>query len=171
MNVNVLALPHPRSRSLFCSRFARFFRSLFPGAFRCSRSLPRSRNADLTLNVAANRALCAHLHSGGVSSWLYGGNANFYNISSLEFESTMTALADIADEVGDENTLVIPSVGPDYGKMMDQAAVLAKMDRFRTAMVLPLDFPSTAEGAATGIRNFAKVFGKKVSTLAICRCL
>lgn len=56
------------------------------------RPLCRSRNADLTLNIAENRALCAHLHSGGVSSWLYGGNANFYNISSLEFESTMTAL-------------------------------------------------------------------------------
>lgn len=126
----------------------------------CARS--RRRNADLTINVAANRAMCAHLHSGGVTSWLYGGNANFYNISVSEFESTMSALVDIAAEVGDENTLLIPSVGPDYGKLMDQAAILKKMDCFRTAMVLPLDFPSTADGLATGVRDFAHAFGKQV---------
>jgi dihydrodipicolinate synthase/N-acetylneuraminate lyase len=123
---------------------------------------PIARHDDLTINVEANRALCAHLHHGGVTSWLYGGNANFYNISVSEFEATMTSLADIAAEVGDENTLLIPSVGPDYGKLMDQAAILKKMNCFRTAMVLPLDFPSTADGLATGVRNFAHEFGKKV---------
>lgn len=51
--------------------------------------------------------------------------------------------------------------------MMDQAAVLAKMDRFRTAMVLPLDFPSTAEGAATGIRNFAHAFVTRPTNLPV----
>lgn len=32
---------------------------------------PIARHADLSINVDANRALCAHLHSGGVTSWLY----------------------------------------------------------------------------------------------------
>ena len=73
----------------------------------------------------------------------------------------MQAMLDIADEVGDASTLVIPSVGPDYGKLMDQAEICSKLG-FRTAMVLPLDFPSTAEGLATGVRNFAHAFGKKV---------
>jgi dihydrodipicolinate synthase/N-acetylneuraminate lyase len=123
---------------------------------------PIARNADLTINVEANRELCAHLQRGGVTSWLYGGNANFYNISVSEFEDTMTSLVEIATEVGDENTLLIPSVGPDYGKLMDQATILKRMDCFRTAMVLPLDFPSTADGLATGVRNFAHEFGKKV---------
>lgn len=122
---------------------------------------PLARNADLTVDVDANRALCAHLQAGGVTTWLYGGNANFYNIAVSEFESTMQAMLDIADEVGDASTLVIPSVGPDYGKLMDQAEICSKLG-FRTAMVLPLDFPSTAEGLATGVRNFAHAFGKKV---------
>jgi hypothetical protein len=70
-------------------------------------------------------------------------------------------IQDIAAEVGTRDTIVIPSVGPDYGKMMDQAEILKDMD-FPTAMVLPLSFPGTAEGAVTGVRNFARVFGKKV---------
>ena len=122
------------------------------------------RHADLSLNVSENRALCAHLYAGGVTSWLYGGNANFYNLGAGEFESEMSTLATIAAEVGATGSaapLVIPSVGPDYGKMMDQAKILARMD-FKTAMVLPLDFPATAEGSSAGIRAFAKAFGKKV---------
>jgi dihydrodipicolinate synthase/N-acetylneuraminate lyase len=74
-----------------------------------------------------------------------------------EYASIVDALAETAAE----KTWVIPSVGPDYGKMMDQAAVL-KARRFPTAMVLPLGFPATVAGAATGLRRFAEAFGKPI---------
>ena len=45
---------------------------------------PLARNGDLTLNRAANAALIRHLEAGGVSTLMYGGNANFYNIGLYE---------------------------------------------------------------------------------------
>ncbi len=41
---------------------------------------PLALNADLTASVAENRRMLDHLRSGGVSSVVYAGNANFYNV-------------------------------------------------------------------------------------------
>jgi dihydrodipicolinate synthase/N-acetylneuraminate lyase len=46
---------------------------------------PLARRADLTLDPDANRALIRHLEAGGVSTLMYGGNANFYNIGLYEY--------------------------------------------------------------------------------------
>jgi dihydrodipicolinate synthase/N-acetylneuraminate lyase len=118
---------------------------------------PLARNADLTLNKAANAALIKHIEGGGVTTLLYGGNANFYNIGLHEYASTVDTLTELAAP----GTWVIPSVGPDYGKLLDQAAVL-KTRKFPTAMVLPMTFPSTPGGAVTGLRKFAEAYGKPI---------
>ena len=55
----------------------------------------------------------------------------------------------------------IPSAGPDFGKLIDQASVL-RARAFPTAMVLPQAFPATSDGAENGIRRFADAFGRKV---------
>jgi dihydrodipicolinate synthase/N-acetylneuraminate lyase len=118
---------------------------------------PLARNADLTLNRSANAALVRHIESGGISTLLYGGNANFYHVSAGEYPALLDQLAEIAAP----NTWVIPSVGPDFGKMMDQAPIL-KTRAFPTAMVLPATFPSTVAGAEAGLRKFAQAFGKPI---------
>jgi dihydrodipicolinate synthase/N-acetylneuraminate lyase len=118
---------------------------------------PLCRNADLTLNKAANTALIRHIESGGISTLLYGGNANLYHISLGEYGALLDQLAEIAGP----NTWVIPSAGPDFGKMMDQAAVL-RTRSFPTAMVLPATFPNTVAGAENGLRRFAQAFGKPI---------
>jgi dihydrodipicolinate synthase/N-acetylneuraminate lyase len=118
---------------------------------------PLARNADLTLNKAANAALIKHIEGGGVTTLLYGGNANFYNIGLHEYASVVDMLTELAAP----GTWVIPSVGPDYGKLLDQAAVL-KTRKFPTAMVLPMTFPSTPGGAVTGLRKFAEAYGKPI---------
>jgi dihydrodipicolinate synthase/N-acetylneuraminate lyase len=118
---------------------------------------PLARNADLTLNQAANAALIKHIEAGGVTTLLYGGNANFYNIGLHEYAATVDMLTELAAP----GTWVIPSVGPDYGKLLDQAAVL-KSRKFPTAMVLPMTFPSTPGGAVTGLRKFAEAYGKPI---------
>jgi dihydrodipicolinate synthase/N-acetylneuraminate lyase len=118
---------------------------------------PLARNADLTLNRAANTALVRHIESGGISTLLYGGNANLYHISVSEYGALLDQLAEIAAP----NSWVIPSVGPDFGKMMDQAQVL-KTRAFPTAMVLPATFPNTVAGAEAGLRKFAQAFGKPI---------
>jgi len=118
---------------------------------------PLCRNQDLTLNKAANAALIRHIEGGGITTLLYGGNANLYHISVGEYGALLDQLAELAAP----NTWVIPSVGPDFGKMMDQAAVL-RARAFPTAMVLPATFPSTVAGAEAGLRRFAQAFGKPI---------
>jgi dihydrodipicolinate synthase/N-acetylneuraminate lyase len=118
---------------------------------------PLARDHNLALAPGANRALIEHLQQGGVSTLMYGGNANFYNIGLYEYASVLDFLA----EAVAPQTWVIPSAGPDYGKLIDQARVLRERD-FPTAMVLPLGFPATPDGVERGIRAFADAFGRPV---------
>jgi dihydrodipicolinate synthase/N-acetylneuraminate lyase len=118
---------------------------------------PLARNPDLTLNRAANLQLIRHLENGGVTTMMYGGNANFYNMGMYEYAGVLDFLAEAAGA----DSWVIPSAGPDFGKLMDQAHVL-KSRAFPTAMVLPQVFPATVAGAAEGIRRFADAFGRPV---------
>lgn len=115
---------------------------------------PLARGADLSLNAEENGKLIAHLEGGGVRMLLYGGNANFYNLAPSEFTPVLDMLADLAGE----DTLVVPSVGPSYGVMMDQAAALAGRS-FPTAMVLPATFAAMPGGVETGIRHFSDKAG------------
>ena len=118
---------------------------------------PLARHRDLTISNADNRALIQYLEEGGVRTLLYGGNANLYNVGASE----LPELLDMLEEEAGEDSWVIPSVGPDYGKLMDQLSVL-KGRAFPTVMILPLAFPATGDGVATGIRRFAERFGKPV---------
>ncbi len=116
---------------------------------------PLARHADQSLNVEANRAIVEHLRSGQVTTFLYGGNANFYNVSVGEYDGLLSMLEKIA---GDQDWIV-PSAGPAYGTMMDQAAIL-KQHAFPTAMVLPPAFAFTPSGVETGFRKFVEAYGK-----------
>jgi dihydrodipicolinate synthase/N-acetylneuraminate lyase len=118
---------------------------------------PLARHADFSLNAGANRALIRYLETGGIRTLMYGGNANVYNLGVLGFESEMSALGEMAGA----DTWVIPSIGPEYGKAMDQAQILKALP-FPTAMVLPLGFPATSAGIAIGIRKIAERYGKPV---------
>lgn len=118
---------------------------------------PLARKADFALDREQNGKLVRYLEAGGVSTLIYGGNANFYNLGVSDYGATMDALAELA---GPE-TWVVPSVGPDFGKALDQAAVL-RDGKFPTAMVLPLAFPATSRGAAIGIRKIAERLGRPV---------
>jgi dihydrodipicolinate synthase/N-acetylneuraminate lyase len=112
---------------------------------------PLARNADLTLNEAENRKLIRHIEAGGVRTLLYGGNANFYHVPLSEYERLLNFLAETAGKY----TLVIPSVGPAFGTIMDQAAVLRRLE-FPTAMILPQVGITTSEGVVAGIARFVQ---------------
>ncbi|MGE5095718.1 MAG: dihydrodipicolinate synthase family protein [Betaproteobacteria bacterium] len=118
---------------------------------------PLARNADLSLNREANRALIAHLEGGGVRTLMYGGNANFYHLPTSEYARTL----DLVAEAAGRDTWVIPSAGADYGKLIDQAAIL-RTRAFPTAMALPFGNPSNDSGVATALRRFADAFGQPV---------
>lgn len=116
---------------------------------------PLARNADLSLAPAANAAMIRHLEDGGVRSLMYGGNANFFHVPLSEY----AAIVDFLAETAGADTWVLPSVGPDYGRMIDQAAVL-RARAFPTAMLLPMGFPYTDDGLADGVRRFTDALGR-----------
>ncbi len=118
---------------------------------------PLARRADMTMDREQNAKLLAHLRSGGVRTFMYGGNANLYNMGVSEFGQLLELLQSLAQD-GD---WMIPSVGSDYGKAMDQVAI-AKKFPFPTVMVLPQRFPATPAGIATGYRKIADAYGKPV---------
>ncbi|HEX6958578.1 MAG TPA: dihydrodipicolinate synthase family protein [Ferrovibrio sp.] len=118
---------------------------------------PLARYSDLTLNEDANRQLIGYLEAGGVRSLMYGGNANFYNLPVSEYAEVLEFLC---DAVG-ADTWLIPSFGPDYGKLIDQAKIL-RGSKVPTAMALPQSFPSTGDGVEVGLRRAAVTMGKPV---------
>ncbi len=118
---------------------------------------PLARRADLSLSPEANRALVRHLESGGVRTLMYGGNANFYHVSVSAYAAALDGIAEAAGP----DTWVIPSAGADYGKLVDQAAILRER-AFPTAMALPFGKPSNNRGVATALRHFAERLGKPV---------
>lgn len=118
---------------------------------------PMARDKDLKFDRAENEKILRHIEAGQVTTMLYGGNANFYHIAPSEYESVLGQLAEIAAV----DTLVIPSAGPSYGVMMDQAEIL-KGTAFPTVMVLPHQGITTSQGVVAGLRNFAQKVGKPI---------
>ena len=118
---------------------------------------PLARRADFSVDPAENAKLLDHLRGGGVSTFMYGGNANFYNIGFKELRTLAESLIKLARD-GD---WIIPSVGSDFGKALDQAEMLRDFP-FPTVMVLPHKAQSTPAGVATGIRKIADAYDKPV---------
>jgi 4-hydroxy-tetrahydrodipicolinate synthase len=116
---------------------------------------PLARKADFSIDRDQNARLLAHLRSGGISTFMYGGNANLYNMSVSEFGTLLEMLEALAVD-GD---WMIPSVGSDFGKALDQVAI-AKRFSFPTVMALPHRFPATPAGIATGLRRLADAYGQ-----------
>ena len=100
--------------------------------------------------------MISHLEKGGVRVLLYRGNANFYNIAVSEYPNLLEVLA---SESGSE-TLIVPSVGPFYGNIIDQANLLRGLG-FSMAMILPTLFPASSKGIATAVRHFVEKSGIK----------
>ena len=116
---------------------------------------PLARNADFSLNRAENEKIIRHLEGGGVTTLLYGGNAILYHTAVSEYAELLSLLAESAAE----GTLMIPSVGPAYGTMIDQAKILRDFE-FPTAMILPTRDVVTSEGVASATRRFVEAYGK-----------
>jgi len=115
---------------------------------------PLARRPDFSLDVEENRKLIRHMEAGGIRTLLYGGNANLYHVAVSEFRELLDMLADLTAP----ETRVIPAIGPDYGKMLDQARILAQT-QYKTAMVLPLSGFTTPAGVETGLTRIADTAG------------
>lgn len=116
-------------------------------------SLARRRDARRTIDFAENEKLVRHIASGGVTRFLYGGNAFLYHITLAEYEELLAWLASLAAE-----HWAIPSLGPSYGRALDQAPLLRR-HKFPCAMVLPCGDPRDAAGLEQGLREIADAVG------------
>jgi len=118
---------------------------------------PLCRDSALISNAGENAKLIRHIESGGVSTLLYGGNANFYNISLAEYESVLDQL----EAAAAANTWIVPAIGPYFGVAMDQAAILARK-KFPTAMLLPTVAVSSPDGVRAGVLKIVEKYGKPI---------
>src|SRR3954465_13730833 len=115
--------------------------------------LPRKADARRSLDLDAAERVAAHIESGGITRYLYGGNAFLYHITLDEFEVLVGWLASFP-----ASRWAIPSLGPSFGRAMDQARLLRR-HHFRCAMMLPCGDPRDAAGIEAGVREIASACG------------
>ena len=118
--------------------------------------LARRNDAARSMDFAENKRIVKHISAGGISRLIYGGNAFLYHIELAEFEALAEWLSGLSNELW-----VIPSIGPSYGRALEQAAILRK-HRFTCAMILPCGDPRDATGLEHGYRKIAAVAGAKL---------
>jgi dihydrodipicolinate synthase/N-acetylneuraminate lyase len=118
--------------------------------------LPRRTGPRRTIDFDAAEAVAKHIHDGGITRYLYGGNAFLYHITLDEYETLLGWLDGF-----DPSRWPIPSVGPSFGRAIDQAKLLKRYS-FRTVMVLPCNDPRDARGMEAGVREIADVCGLPV---------
>jgi dihydrodipicolinate synthase/N-acetylneuraminate lyase len=112
--------------------------------------LARKNDARRSIDFEQNDRIVRHIAGGGLTRFLYGGNAFLYHVTLAEFEALLDWLSGFADDLW-----AIPSLGPSYGRAMDQAALLRRY-KFPCAMALPCADPRDAKGLETGLREIAE---------------
>lgn len=117
--------------------------------------LALTNNGDL--DDAANGKIIRNLEDSGVTTIVYGGNAMVQHWPMSVYGDWLDRLSSqIAD-----NSWFVPSVGPDVGKLLDQAQIL-KTRKIPVALLLPISDPSTHDGIANALRLFHANSGVKL---------
>ena len=83
--------------------------------------LPRKADGHRSLDLDAAEKVARHIADGGITRFLYGGNAFLYHISLAEYETLLDWLADFPAP-----RWPIPSLGPSCGRAIDQACILRR---------------------------------------------
>ena len=91
-----------------------------------------------------------HIAKGGISRFIYGGNAFLYHLTLDEYEQLLAWQAAFKED----GLWFIPSAGPSYGRLMDQAKLLRRF-AIPCVMTLPCGDPRDAAGLEVGLREFA----------------
>jgi 4-hydroxy-tetrahydrodipicolinate synthase len=115
--------------------------------------LPRKADRLRSLDFDAAERLAQHIQDGGISKYLYGGNAFLYHVTLDEFGDLLGWLDGFP-----QGREPIPSIGPSFGRAMDQAKLLRRFS-FSCAMMLPCNDPRDARGLEAGLREIADAAG------------
>jgi dihydrodipicolinate synthase/N-acetylneuraminate lyase len=112
--------------------------------------LARRSDASRSIDFEQNKVILDHILAGGITRAIYGGNAFLYHIQLKEFEELLEWLS-----VQSSDACLIPSIGPSYGRAVEQARLLKRYG-FTTAMILPCADPRDAVGLEVGYREIAE---------------
>lgn len=118
---------------------------------------PLCRANETEFACEENRKLVEHIRGGGITTLLWGGNAIFYHLSLKEYAAAL----ELISSLGDDATWMIPSIGPSYGQIVDQAPILSQFE-FPTAMLLPQQDIVTSAGVATATRRCVEMIDRPI---------
>jgi 4-hydroxy-tetrahydrodipicolinate synthase len=115
--------------------------------------LARKNDSKRSIDFSENDKLFRFLREGGITHFIYGGNAFLYQITMAEY-------ADLTDWLGGigNDAVIIPAVGPSYGRAIDQAPLVRRY-KFPSVLVLPTGDPRDAIGLERGMREIADACG------------
>ena len=111
--------------------------------------LARNNDAERTFNSEENLRIISHIASGGISRFIYGGNAFIYHVSLAEFEQLLEWSSGLSDDLW-----IIPAAGPSFGRAIDQSPLIREY-QFPCVMLLPCSDPRDARGIEQGVREIA----------------
>ncbi len=115
--------------------------------------LARRAEAARTLDFEQSGRLVRHMKERGMTRFLYGGNAFLYHLTLAEYEQLLEWLSGFEGDLW-----AIPSLGPSYGRALDQAWLLRGYS-FPCAMMLPCADPRDAAGLERGYREASDAAG------------
>ena len=119
--------------------------------------LARAPGKARAIDFEQNARILRYIAKGGISRFIYGGNAFLYHLTLDEYEQLLAWQAGIQED----GLWVIPSAGPSYGRLMDQAKLLRGY-AVPCVMTLPCGDPRDAAGLERGLREFAETAGTRL---------
>ena len=123
---------------------------------------PLALRPDFEVAHEVNIRLAGRLRAAGIAPLLYGGNANLFSQSLAQYAQAVEVMQEVA-----EYGPVIAGIGPDLGKMLDQAGLIERAG-IRNVMLLPLHYPADTHGTGDGVRRIAERLGFGVM-VDLCR--
>jgi dihydrodipicolinate synthase/N-acetylneuraminate lyase len=112
--------------------------------------LARAPGKGRAIDFEESSRIVRHIAKGAISRFIYGGNAFLYHLTLDEYEQLLAWQTAIQED----GLWFIPSAGPSYGRLMDQAKLLRRF-AVPCAMTLPCGDPRDAAGLELGLREFA----------------
>jgi len=112
--------------------------------------LSRAPGKSRAIDFEESSRIVRHIAKGGITRFIYGGNAFLYHLTLDEYEQLLAWQAAIKED----GLWFIPSAGPSYGRLMDQAKLLRRF-AVPCVMTLPCGDPRDAAGLEVGLREFA----------------
>jgi dihydrodipicolinate synthase/N-acetylneuraminate lyase len=107
--------------------------------------LARTLDANRAIDFEQNSRIVRSIAKGEITRFIYGGNAFLYHLTLNEYEQ----LLEWQTEIKRDGLWIVPSAGPSYGRLIDQAKLLRRFT-FPCVMTLPCGDPLMQQELVAG---------------------